>query len=129
MIGRKGNEPTFWEFVTAVLETGLMDEHWKPVLQLCSACAEGMEFDFVIKFEHLAEEERYLTERLGIATVVKQRWENKNSAGNMTQEVKDKYFNMLSEEEIWQLYTMYQMDFNMFGYELEQKYLIRYKNK
>ena len=71
MIGRKGNEPTFWEFVTAVLETGLMDEHWKPVLQLCSACAEGMEFDFVIKFEHLAEEERYLTERLGIATVVK----------------------------------------------------------
>ena len=46
----------------------------------------------------------------------------------MTQEVKDKYFNMLSEEEIWQLYTMYQMDFQMFGYLLEQKYLIRYKN-
>ena len=46
----------------------------------------------------------------------------------MTQEVKDKYFDMLSEEEIWQLYTMYQMDFQMFGYELEPKYLIRYKN-
>jgi hypothetical protein len=34
-----------------------------------------MEFDFVIKFEHLAEEERYLKERLGITTVVKQRWQ------------------------------------------------------
>ena len=49
-------------------------------------------------------------------------------AGNMTQEIKDMYFNMLSEEEIWQLYTMYQMDFDMFGYELELKYLIRYYN-
>ena len=78
-------------------------EHWKPVITLCSVCAEGMKFDFVIKFENLAEEERYLTERLGITPLVKQRWETKNSAGNMTQEVKDKYFNMLSEEEIWQL--------------------------
>ena len=128
MAGRKGSEPTFWEFVKAVLDTGLMDEHWKPVITLCSVCAEGMKFDFVIKFENLAEEERYLTERLGITTLVKQRWENKNLAGNMTQEIKDMYFNMLSEEEIWQLYTMYQMDFDMFGYELELKYLIRYYN-
>ena len=126
--GRKGSEPTFWEFVKAVLDTGLMYEHWKPVITLCSACAEGMKFDFVIKFENLAAEERYLTERLGITTLVKQRWENKNLAGNMTQEIRDMYFNMLSEEEIWQLYTMYQMDFQMFGYELEPKYLIRYKN-
>ena len=85
-----------------------------------------MQFDFVIKFEHLAEEEKYLTERLGITTLVKQRWENKNVAGNMTQEIKDMYFNMLSEEEIWQLFTMYQIDFEMFGYELDLKYLIRY---
>ena len=126
--GRKGSDPTFWEFVKAVLDTGLMDEHWKPVITLCSACAEGMKFDFVIKFENLAEEERYLTERLGITTLIKQRWENKNLAGNMTHEIKDMYFNMLSEEEIWQLYTMYQMDFDMFGYELELKYLIRYYN-
>ena len=43
-------------------------------------------------------------------------------AGNMTQEIKDMYFNMLSEEEIWQ------MDFDMCGYELELRYLIRYYN-
>ena len=43
-------------------------------------------------------------------------------AGNMTQEIKDMYFNMLSEEEIWQ------MDFDMFGYELELRHLIRYYN-
>ena len=57
---------------------------------------------------------------------MRERWENKNSAGNMTQDVKDKYFNMLSEQEIWQLYTMYQMDFEMFGYELDRKYLTKY---
>ena len=59
VVGRKGNEPTFWEFVTALLKTGIVDEHWKPVLNLCSMCAQGLDFDFVIKFEHLAEEEHY----------------------------------------------------------------------
>ena len=127
--GRKGIEPTFWEFIAAVLETGLMDEHWKPVIDLCSVCAKKLQFDFIIKFENLAAEEKYLTERLNIAGVVKQRWENKNTAGNTTQEIKDMYFNMLSEEEIWKLHTMYQMDFEMFGYEPELKYLIRYYDK
>ena len=70
-----------------------------------------------------------MTERLNIAGVVKQRWENKNTAGNTTQDIKDVYFNMLSEEEIWKLHTMYQMDFEMFGYEPELKYLIRYYDK
>ena len=115
--GRKGNEPTFWEFVAAVLKTGLMDEHWKPILDLCSMCAEGMEFDFIIKFEFLSEEERYLVERLGISSVVKERWENRNSVGNTTEQIRDKYFSLLSSEEITQLYNLYQMDFTMFGYD------------
>ena len=127
--GRKGIEPTFWEFIAAVLENGLMDEHWKPVIDMCSVCAKGMQFDFIIKFENLAAEEKYLTERLNIADLVKERWENMNTAGNTTQQIKDMYFNMLSEDEIWQLYTMYQMDFEMFGYEPELKYLIRYYDK
>ena len=126
---RNGNEPTFWEFVKAVLDNGLMDEHWKPIIDLCSACAHGMQFDFVIKFENLAEEERYMIERLEIAKIVIERWENKNQAGNMTEEIRAKYFSMLSEDEILQLYLFYQMDFQLFGYELDMKYLIKDSNK
>ena len=41
-------------------------------------------------------------------------------------QVRDLYYNMLSENEIWQLYTFYQMDFKLFEYEVDPKYLIRY---
>ena len=47
----------------------------------------------------------------------------------MTQEVKEMYFKMLSEEEVLQLYRLYQMDFEMFGYELDAKYLEKYYSK
>ena len=42
-------------------------------------------------------------------------------------EVRDEYFKMLNEEEIWQLYSLYQMDFKLFEYEVDPKYLIKYR--
>ena len=41
-----------------------MDEHWMPIHELCSVCAKEMDYDFVVKFEQLAAEERYLLNRL-----------------------------------------------------------------
>ena len=38
---------------------GLMDEHWMPMSEMCSVCSPEIEYDFIIKFENLAEEERY----------------------------------------------------------------------
>ena len=37
-----------------------MDEHWMPMSEMCSVCSPEIEYDFIIKFENLAEEERYL---------------------------------------------------------------------
>ena len=87
-MGRTGREPSWWEFVSAVLNEGLMDEHWKPVgcsikkyfltfdfsqiLTLCSVCS--LPYDFILKFENLAEEESYLRERLGLENVLKPRY-------------------------------------------------------
>ena len=54
------------------------------------------------------------------------RWENR-SAGNMTTRgVRDLYYNMLTESEVWQLYTFYKADFDLFEYEVDPKYLIKY---
>ena len=54
------------------------------------------------------------------------RWENR-SAGNMsTRGVRDLYYNMLTESEVWQLYTFYKADFDLFEYEVDPKYLIKY---
>jgi hypothetical protein len=38
------------------------------------------------------------------------------------------YFNLLSEEEVWSLYRLYQPDFDLFGYEVEPSLLIRLHN-
>ena len=56
-------------------------------------------------------------------------WETKSqkSAGNMsTRGVRDLYYNMLTESEVWQLYTFYKADFDLFEYEVDPKYLIKY---
>ena len=50
--------------VACLVSAGLMDEHWMPIHELCSVCAEEMDYDFVVKFEQLAAEERYLLNRL-----------------------------------------------------------------
>ena len=81
----------------AVLNDQLLDDHWRPILDLCSVrqiqtqivtmivhdnhndghhcdvdieqvC--GIEYDFLIKFEHLSREEEYLRERLLLQDVI-----------------------------------------------------------
>ena len=100
-VNRSGAEPTFWEFVTAILETGerggpsavccvwiisfssgTMDEHWMPISESCSVCSEDVKYDFVIKFEELEREESYLVRRLGLDTLILPRWENRQSPDN-----------------------------------------------
>ncbi len=103
-----------------------MDEHWMPVSEMCSMCSPEIEYDFIIKFENLAEEEKYFIERLELENTVLVRWENRNSGARSTGEVRDTYYNMLTENEIWQLYTFYKMDFDLFEYEVDPKYLIKY---
>ena len=63
---------------------GTMDEHWTPIMESCSVCAEDMRYDFIIKYEDLAREERYLVRRLGIENIIRPRWENKQSPDNAT---------------------------------------------
>ena len=38
------------------------------------------------------------------------------------------YYSLLSEEEVWSLYQLYQPDFTLFSYEVEPSLLIRIHN-
>ena len=51
-----------------------MDEHWMPVSEMCSMCSPEIEYDFIIKFEKLAVEEKYFIERLELDNTVLVRW-------------------------------------------------------
>jgi len=126
--GRQARMPSWWEFVMAVLNDKLMDDHWRPMVDLCSVC--GIRYDFLIKFENLAEEEEYLRRRLHLEQVIGPRWENKNKKGrSTTKELRDSYFGQLSEDEVFRLYQLYEADFQAFEYELPPKYLIRVYNE
>jgi len=48
--------PTFYEFVLAILDMGLTDQHWRPYSETCSVCR--LTYDYIIKFESLAQEVR-----------------------------------------------------------------------
>ena len=94
---RTGKEPTFWEFITAILETGrfidcqkivfqvvfkslfvisltgLMDEHWRPMFEMCALCSPQIEYDFIIKLENLDLEQKYFVEKIEISKNIRDR--------------------------------------------------------
>ena len=35
-----------------------MDDHWRPISDLCSLCSKGLNYNVIIKYENMAAEER-----------------------------------------------------------------------
>ena len=47
--------------------TGLMDEHWRPIFEMCAPCSRQVEYNFIIKLENLALEQKYFVEKIEIS--------------------------------------------------------------
>ena len=39
-------------------------------------------------------------------------------------QMRERYFNLLTPDEVWRLYKYYQLDFELFGYSLDDNDLI-----
>lgn len=109
-----GSQPTFWEFITAVLETGLVNEHWRPITESCSLCAKDLVYDVILKFENLNPEQDFFARVLGIRGP---RSPEHQSRRPLTEAERLAYFDMLDEEETQKLYQYYKMDFELFEYD------------
>lgn len=110
--------PTFWEFVKYVIETSpsRMDEHWRPMENYCSVCT--ISYDNVILFEHMVEEGRLFRKMVSPDLKEKdvlQQW-NQNPSGLSKDDLVNKYFDLLSPNDVVSLYKIYQFDFKLFGY-------------
>ena len=44
-----------------------MDEHWRPIFEMCSPCSRIVEYDFIIKLENLDLEQKYFVEKIEIS--------------------------------------------------------------
>ena len=114
------NLPSFWEFVQSVIIKLNMDEHWQPMFQFCSVChpIQLQVNPYILKFENLNEEQVAFIEDVG--------WRNKidntiqlnvnRFAGISSEEITHLYFSNLSDNDIKNLYKVYEYDFLLFHY-------------
>ncbi len=113
--------PTFWEFVQYVkASTKWFDEHWYPMFRWCSPCS--IDYEYVVRFEALAEEGEYLKHLIDPAYRERNDWANPNPAAGMTSEDLTRlYFDQLTDSDISALYKIYEFDFKIFGYKFEYR--------
>lgn len=113
---------SFEEFVLYLLDTfrtneSALDMHWAPVVQFCTPCL--VNFNMILKFETLQEDQRYLIELAGLSLLIKPEWFNEGKGG-ATSEMIGKFYSELSADQLYQLYNVYKYDFELFDYTMEE---------
>jgi len=91
-----------------------LNNHWLPFLSRCAYCTAN--YTVVAKLETLDDDLFYIGEMVGITF---DNIEANVSGGVKTSisELAKQYFSQLDDEVAWQLYKLYQPDFQLFGYK------------
>ncbi|XP_063593824.1 uncharacterized protein LOC134770812 [Penaeus indicus] len=114
---------TFTEFLRHVVHTfeagGEIDKHWKTYGLLCSPCF--FEYDYIAKVETHSEDLEYVFKKFRIRSNPHQAVKTK---GNVLVKVsKDsRYYDTVPLELKEKIYNIYQIDMEMFGYDLPESY-------
>jgi len=108
---RKDSPVTFREFVQYIIDprTGRLNRHFQPFHQLCEPCR--FHFDFIGHYETMAQDGRYVLNRLGIDDIQFPQLNVKNSSHHVAE-----MFSQLKNSEIRRLSDVYRLDFELFGY-------------
>ncbi|XP_069681691.1 carbohydrate sulfotransferase 11-like isoform X2 [Periplaneta americana] len=122
--GKSGSKnprwPTFSEFVQYLVDVQRrgdpFDMHWTPITHFCTPCQ--VDFDIIMKFETLQEDQNYLIHHAGLQEIIQPEWKNP-AKGRTTSELVSSYYSQLTTEQILQLYDIYRYDFELFGYTLD----------
>ncbi|CAG9815219.1 unnamed protein product [Phaedon cochleariae] len=108
-----GANVTFREFAHYLMKEGpTTNEHWAPVNDLCSPCA--LNYSFVGRHETIMEDARAVLDMVGAPHIV-----FPVTRYAKTKERLKYFFQQLSIHEIETIYKLYEADFKLFGYGLE----------
>ncbi|XP_018571931.1 carbohydrate sulfotransferase 11-like [Anoplophora glabripennis] len=111
---QSGTNVTFQEFVHYLLTEGITtNEHWTPIYDLCSPCL--LNYTFIGHYETISEDTKTVLDMVGAPPIV-----FPVTRSGHTKEHLRWYFQQLSIFEIQALYKMYERDFKLFGYGLEE---------
>jgi len=117
----KYGEVTFPNFVRMILyksktkcrsmNTCRLDKHWKPFISRCAFC--DIPYRVIAKAETFQEDQQYIGQLAGVEL---EQVETHHSSGGSTRDLARKYFEQLDTRTVDKLYSLYQVDFEMFGY-------------
>ncbi|XP_072942378.1 carbohydrate sulfotransferase 11 isoform X2 [Epargyreus clarus] len=114
--------PVFEEFVSYVLDEAkakrTLDMHWTPYTDFCTPCK--VNFDVILKFETLDEDQRFLIQMARLQDIIKPEWRN---SGKGTHNINHLY-SRLKKSQLDGLYKLYKNDFTLFNYTIDSYYEI-----
>jgi len=118
--GQDVSLPHFWEFATHIIDNlekpFNLDDAWRPVARMCRTCT--YDYEYLLKYERLAEEIPALETRLfNEEDQFKRTEQERKTSIGQDKALIEKHFRHLDEYEIQQLYRVYRLDFEIFGYE------------
>ena len=105
---------SFEDFVRHLLSDAPRDSHWEFYDTFCRPCYAG--YDYVIKFETIAQDLAYLKLKLNITNKDHEKVFTARNTRTKLDTTK-KYFDQIPKELAERLYTRYKIDFLIFGYE------------
>ena len=91
-----------------------LNAHWLPFTPRCAYCT--VPYTVIGKLETMDEDLRYIKQMAGVKFELMK--ENQSSGGSTT-DLTRKYFKQLDKKVVLQLFELYRVDFEMFGYSLE----------
>ena len=127
---------SFSEFVDTVLKEWhgyhACNEHWRPYYMHCNYC--NIKYDTIGKIEHFEAGIEYIAQVTNLTNILpnkKSKYQLHPSGGkryslpiNISEKHKkekvNKYFSQLNTEQLERLFSMYKIDFEMFGYDVKE---------
>merc|ERR1711892_1054202 len=93
-----------------------LNVHWTPFITRCNYCA-GPSYTVIGKMETMEQDILYIGQMAGIE--LKLEHKNIGHGKGSSSELTRKYFSGLKKEVVMELFQLYKVDFEMFGYSIE----------
>jgi len=99
------NEPDNW-----------VANHWAPYWFTCGLCLPELRPSYILHMDHLEKEIPILVNKLGMGQMNITYPHALKGVEGHTRDKNKEYFSMLSKAQVWQLYNIYRVDHEMFGF-------------
>lgn len=121
--------PTFSEFVYYIIDTTKnfktakdWDTNvvcWTPYWVQCGVCAS--DYQVIVKLETMATDEQFLAHIANLKEIQNvYEWRNLRNSPAESSATRSKYYRSLTKRQIWLLYQRYKLDFDLFGYSVDE---------